>query len=467
MEHEVVDSTIRMMKHEIVDSTNGELAKPTPATLVAVGCGGGGSNAINRMLSEGIEHVEFMVINTDLQALNKSPAPVRLPIGQKLTGGLGAGGNPEIGCKAAEEDRETIKNALTGSDMVFITAGMGGGTGTGSAPIVAGIAKELGALTVGIVTTPFSFEGPARMQYALDGIEKLRGNVDSLIVIPNEQLLKTKEDITMRDAYLLADNVLHQAIKGISSIITGAGEINTDFADIKATMSGQGDALLGIGIGKGANRASDAANSAINNPLLQGINIDGAKTLLINITSGETLRLNEVQEISNIITSSADPYHKVFLGHVIDPEMPEDEVSVTVIATGFRNESDSTQMSVNASAKVNDNVVSVDEFKGLFESGAASFDSPHSNSIYAPQENQFQQNHSQISSQIHSENQNSSQSATALKDGHSLGDALASAYRRGVSSNSLAGTQNIDVNDLNMPACRRRYSREINLRDDK
>lgn len=454
-----------MMEHEVVNSTGAELAKPTPAVLVAVGCGGGGSNAINRMLSEGVEHVEFMVINTDLQALNKSPAPVRIPIGQKLTGGLGAGGNPEVGCKAAEEDRETIKNALTGADMVFITAGMGGGTGTGSAPVVAEIAKELGCLTVGIVTTPFSFEGPARMNYALDGIEKLRENVDSLIVIPNEQLLKNREDITMRDAYLLADDVLNQAIKGISSIIIGAGEINTDFADIRATMAGQGDALLGIGVGRGANRAADAANQAINNPLLQDINIDGAKTLLINITACENLRLNEVTQISNIITSTADPFHKVFFGHVIDPTMAEDEVSVTVIATGFASGNSSVPSQSNAAGKANDNVVSVDEFKDLFESGAASFDSPRSSSSIFAQEEELQVSASPVTPNAQPAAVQQTGEAAA-KAGHSLGDAIASKFRQG--SSYGYNSSSIDVNDINQPACRRRnLSREINLRDDK
>lgn len=451
-----------MMEHEVVNTVSGELAKPTPAVLVAIGCGGGGSNAINRMLSEGVEHVEFMVINTDLQALNKSTAPVRIPIGQKLTGGLGAGGNPEVGCKAAEEDRETIKNSLTGADMVFITAGMGGGTGTGSAPVVASIAKELGCLTVGIVTTPFSFEGPARMNYALEGIEKLRENVDSLIVIPNEQLLKNKEDITMRDAYLLADNVLNQAIKGISNIIISSGEINTDFADIRATMAGQGDALLGIGLGKGANRAADAANQAINNPLLQDINIDGAKTLLINITASDSLRLNEVTEISNIITATADPFHKVYFGHVIDPEMADDEVSVTVIATGFAGSSSSNSIQNSSVKKVNDNVFSEDEFDELLKKDVASFDSPNKPSIFAATE---------AGGSLSGEAQSAIPPRPQTpKEGHSLGDALASSYRRGMPSSNGGYNPNsseIDVNDITKPACRRRLSREINLRDDR
>ena len=276
--------------------------------------------------------------------------------------------------------------------------------------------------------------------------------------------MKNKEDITMRDAYLLADDVLNQAIKGISGIITGSGIINTDFADIKATMSGQGDALLGIGVGRGANRAEDAANTAINNPLLENINIDGAKTLLINITAGESLRLNEVSTITNIITSTADPYHKVFLGHVVDPEMAEDEVSVTVIATGFSN--GGTQIPAQSGSsinRVNDNVVSDDEFKGLFESGAATFDSPRSNSIFAQDE--AVQSSAPVMQPVQTPSESAQPGTAASQAAHSLGDAIASSYRRGPGYNY--GSESIDVNDINLPACRRRLSREINLRDDK
>lgn len=455
-----------MMEHEVVNSVSGELAKPTPAVLVAIGCGGGGSNAINRMIAEGVEHVDFMVINTDLQALNKSPAPVRIPIGQKITGGLGAGGNPEVGQKAAEEDRETLKNTLTGADMVFITAGMGGGTGTGSAPVVAEIAKELGCLTVGIVTTPFNFEGPARMNSALEGIERLRENVDSLIVIPNEQLLKNREDITMRDAFLLADDVLNQAIKGISGIINGSGIVNTDFADIKATMSGQGDALLGIGIGKGPNRASDAANNAINNPLLQDINIDGAKTLLINITARDSLKLSENTEIANIITASADAYHRVFWGFVEDPDMAEDEVSVTVIATGFSGNSVSSSDNENVEKRLNDNVYSSTEFDDLLNKDVATFVSPQKSSIFDSVQKEVNS-----STDILDPQSISVVRAQIEKESHSLGDALADSYRTGGAlSNGLNSNGGfVDQNDINQPACRRRRlssSRGITLRED-
>ena len=449
-----------MLEHEVVEQTANSLAQPTPAVLKVVGCGGGGSSAINRMIEAGIDHVEFMILNTDLQALNRSNSPVRIPIGQKLTGGLGAGGNPEIGQKAAEEDRETIMNALKGADMVFITAGMGGGTGTGSAPVVASIAKELGALTVGVVTTPFAFEGPVRMKLAEEGIKNLRANVDSLIVIPNEQLLKTQNDITMREAYLLADEVLHQGVKGISNIIIGAGDINTDFADVKATMFGQGDALLGIGTGKGENRAVDAATNAINNPLLEYMNIDGAKTLLINIAANESLRLSEVQEISNIICASADPMHKVYLGHVVDSSMPDDEVSVTVIATGFNNYNGKTTDREIAQKNKNENIVGVEEFDNLINAGAMSFDSPKKTSLFDDEED----DRLSFSTKLEDELTGKSENVKDSKES-SLGEAIASSFHRTVAS-SLTPPSDFDgKDDINQPACWRHLSREINLRD--
>lgn len=446
-----------MLEHEVVEQIETGLAQPTPAVLKVVGCGGGGSSAINRMIQAGIDHVEFMILNTDLQALNRSNSPVRIPIGQKLTGGLGAGGNPEIGQKAAEEDRETITNALKGADMVFITAGMGGGTGTGSAPVVAEIAKELGALTVGVVTTPFGFEGPVRMKLAEEGIKNLRASVDSLIVIPNEQLLKTQKDLTMREAYMLADEVLHQGVKGISQIITGAGEINTDFADVKATMFGQGDALLGIGTGKGENRAVDAATNAINNPLLEYMNIDGAKTLLINITSGESLKLSEVQEITNLICASADPMHKVYLGHVVDSSMPEDEVSVTVIATGFNNYTGRTTEKENLQTAKNGNVVGVEEFDKLINTGAMSFDSPKKASLFDDDSLSF-------SDKLEDELTGKSDNVKDSKE-RSLGDAIASSFHRTVSSGLVPPADFDGRDDITQPACWRHLSREINLRD--
>lgn len=308
--------------------------------IKVVGCGGGGSSAVNRMIARKVENVDFIVLNTDLQALNRSNAPTRLPIGQKTTRGLGAGGKPEIGEQAAEEDRELITNTLRGADMVFITAGMGGGTGTGSAPIVAKIAKELGCLTVAVVTTPFEFEGKVRMRQAREGLEKLKNEVDSMIVIPNEQLYKTVDTKTtsVKDSFRMADEVLCQGVAGISNIITKPGDVNTDFADVRNAMAGQGNAIFGIGEGEGENRATDAAYKAINNPMLENSSIDGAKNILINICASEEITLDELREITGIVTASADEEYNMFWGQV---EMPElgDRISVTVIATGFDNES--------------------------------------------------------------------------------------------------------------------------------
>lgn len=307
----------------------------SPTVIKVVGCGGGGSNAVNRMIDSGISNVEFIVINTDRQALNASKAPTKLAIGQKVTKGLGAGGHPEVGEQAAEEDKELIANALRGSDMVFVTAGMGGGTGTGSAPIVAQIAKELGALTVAVVTTPFDFEGSQRMQRAKAGLEKLHEKVDSLIVIPNQQLLKIVDKNTpIKQAFLVADDVLRQGVEGISNIITKPGEVNTDFADVKNTMKGQGKAIMGVGVGSGENRAVEAATRAINNPMLEDTHIDGAKNILINICASEAVSMSEVGEICKIVTASAAKDLNLCWGQVISPSM-EDKVSVTVIATGL------------------------------------------------------------------------------------------------------------------------------------
>ena len=259
-------------------------APVSPTVIKVIGAGGGGSNAVNRMIEEGLQHVEFIVANTDKQALSKSVAENKIVIGSKLTNGLGAGGKPEIGEKAAIEDSEAIANILKGADMVFVTAGMGGGTGTGAAPVIAKIAKEQGALTVGVVTKPFDFEGNTKKRLAEEGIRKLHENVDTLIVIPNQYLLKIVDKKTsISQAFKLADDVLRQGVQGISDLITHPGEVNIDFADVKTTMEGKGDAILGIGIGEGENRAVDAALKAIDNPLLEDSHIDGAKNILVNI----------------------------------------------------------------------------------------------------------------------------------------------------------------------------------------
>ena len=313
----------------------------SPTVIKVIGAGGGGSNAVNRMIEEGLQHVEFIVANTDKQALNKSVAENKLVIGSKLTNGLGAGGKPEIGEKAAIEDSEAIANILRGADMVFVTAGMGGGTGTGAAPIIAKIAKEQGALTVGVVTKPFNFEGNVKMKLAEEGIRKLHEQVDTLIVIPNQYLLSVVDKKTsIKEAFRIADDVLRQGVQGISDLITHPGEVNIDFADVRTTMEGKGDAILGIGEASGENRAVDAATQAISNQLLKDSQIDGAKNILVNIRCSEDFSLIETEEIVNLIRQSADPDVLLIYGQIIDPNMT-DTVSVTVIATGFPKNSES------------------------------------------------------------------------------------------------------------------------------
>lgn len=308
----------------------------SPTVIKVIGAGGGGSNAVNRMIQAGVLNVEFIAANTDLQALNLSKAPVKLGMGAKVTHGLGAGGKPEVGEKAAQEDKEAIAQALKGADMVFITAGMGGGTGTGSAPVIAQIARDSGALTVGVVTRPFDFEGRVKARIAEEGIDKLRQAVDTLIVIPNQHLLKVVERNTpILEAFRFADDVLRQGVQGISDLITIAGEINIDFADVRTVMEGKGDAIMGIGISSGDNRAVEAAEKAISNPLLEDAHIDGARSILVNVSGGKDLSLTEFQEIVNIISENADPDAFIIPG-VVHDESLEDEVRVTVIATGFQ-----------------------------------------------------------------------------------------------------------------------------------
>ena len=312
----------------------------SPTVIKVIGAGGGGSNAVNRMIEEGLQHVEFIVANTDKQALNKSVAENKIVIGSKLTNGLGAGGKPEIGEKAAIEDSEAIANILRGADMVFVTAGMGGGTGTGAAPIIAKIAKEQGALTVGVVTKPFNFEGKVKMELAEEGIRKLHEQVDTLIVIPNQYLLSVVDKKTsIKEAFRIADDVLRQGVQGISDLITHPGEVNIDFADVRTTMEGKGDAILGIGEASGENRAVDAATQAISNQLLKDSQIDGAKNILVNIRCSEDFSLIETEEIVNLIRQSADPDVLLIYGQIIDPNMT-DTVSVTFIATGFPKNSE-------------------------------------------------------------------------------------------------------------------------------
>jgi len=306
------------------------------ARIKVIGCGGGGSNAVNRMIAGGLRGVEFITLNTDAQALQLSHADIKLQIGEKLTRGLGAGANPDIGKKAAEESRDLIENALRGADMVFVTAGMGGGTGTGAAPVVAEIAKELGALTVGVVTRPFSFEGRKRSSQGELGIAALKEKVDTLIVIPNDRLLEIVDKNTpMLEAFREADNILRQGVQGISDLIATPGLINLDFADVKTIMTERGSALMGIGVGSGENRAAEAARRAISSPLLE-TSIDGARGVLMNITGGTNLSLYEVNEAADIVSSAADPDVNMIFGAVINEDL-KNELVVTVIATGFED----------------------------------------------------------------------------------------------------------------------------------
>ncbi|MCL1836287.1 MAG: cell division protein FtsZ [Treponema sp.] len=308
------------------------------ADIKVIGTGGGGSNAVNRMIESGLSGVQFIAVNTDVQDLmNKSKAEIKLQIGGKLTGGRGAGNKPSVGEDAAKEDHEKISDILRDADMVFVTAGMGGGTGTGSAPIIAKIARDHGALTVGVVTKPFDYEANVKKQVAEEGIRKLREAVDTLIVIPNQNLFKMVDSKTSyRDAFKMADDVLRQGVQGISDLITKTGHVNTDFADVESTMKGQGDALMGIGMGSGNTRAKDAADRSIDNPLLEDTSIEGATKLLVNISGPEDIAITEIDIIMNTIKAKADANVEIIHGINYDPDL-EENIKVTVIATGFHN----------------------------------------------------------------------------------------------------------------------------------
>ena len=315
------------------------------AKIKVIGLGGGGSNAINRMMEARFTGVEFIVANTDVQALRASPAPVKLQLGARLTMGLGAGADPEVGKNAALEDREQIKKLLEGADMVFVTAGLGGGTGTGSAPIVAATAKELGILTVAVITKPFAFEGRRRSQQAETGLAELRAVVDTLITIPNQRLLAVVDRGTpLVEAFKVADTVLLQAVQGISDLILVPGLINLDFADVRTIMAGMGMALMGAGVGKGEHRALDAAQKAVASPLLDETSIDGARGILINFTGGPDLSLHEVEEAARVVQEAAHEEAHIIFGAVIDPRL-QDEVRITVIATGFSERKEENQPS--------------------------------------------------------------------------------------------------------------------------
>ena len=309
------------------------------AKIKVIGIGGGGCNAINRMISGGLKGVDFIVANTDVQALNRSLATTKLQIGSELTDGLGAGANPEVGREAALESKAAIEDALKGADMVFVTCGMGGGTGTGAAPVVAEIAQDLGALTVGIVTKPFSFEGKKRMDQAVKGLDELRKHVDTIIVIPNDRLRELIDKTTpMLEAFREVDNVLHRGVQSISDLIAVAGLVNLDFADVKTVMKDRGNALIGIGVGSGDGRAVEAAKQAVSSPLLE-TSIDGATDAIINVTGGSSLTLFEVEEAAEVIRSAANTDINTILGAVINENL-NDEVIVTVIATGFEEPSE-------------------------------------------------------------------------------------------------------------------------------
>ena len=313
----------------------------TPIRIKVLGIGGAGCNAVNTMIAAGLTGVEFIVANTDVQSLNKSPTQYKIQLGPECTRGLGAGANPEVGKEAALESEREIRTALEDSNMVFVTAGMGGGTGTGGAPVAARLARDLGILTVGVVTKPFQHEGQRRMGYAEEGLRELRRHVDSLLIIPNQKLLTLVDKSTpVLEAFRVADDVLRQAIKGIADVITTPGLVNVDFADVRTVMSYRGRAVMGMGAAKGPNRASEAAHQAITSPLLEETGIEGAKGLLLNITGSADLTLHEVDEASTIAKEAADSQANIIVGHVIDPGL-EDEVIVTVIATGFEHAQDS------------------------------------------------------------------------------------------------------------------------------
>lgn len=355
------------MKFELVDD------QQNSETIVKViGAGGSGNNAVNRMIQYGLKGVDFIAVNTDNQALERSMADTRIAIGRNLTGGLGAGGMPEVGEQAAEEDREVLEELLRGAHMVFITAGMGGGTGTGSAPVIARIAKEMGALTVGVVTKPFPFERGRKMELAEAGIQRLRAHVDALITIPNANIQKLVDKRTsIKEAFLMADDVLRMGVQGISDVVLSTGDMNIDFADVRVVMKNQGEALMGIGLGRGDNRAIDAATSAIENPMLDNITIEGATGLLVNVTSSSDLSFMEYSEISEYISSRVSPSAMVKTGWVVDEAMG-DEVKVTVIATGFAHEQEesgniNSGQQNQAMEKKKEKVLPYEEWSGLFD----------------------------------------------------------------------------------------------------
>ena len=359
--------------------------------IKVVGVGGAGGNAVNCMIKAGLDNVQFVAVNTDIQALQGSLAATRIPLGAKLTNGRGAGGVPQIGEDAAQEDTNLLQEHISGADMVFVTAGMGGGTGSGAAPVIARLAKEMDILTVGVVSTPYSYEGAVRRENAEYGIGKLRETVDTLLIVPNDLLSQvTKPGTGVLGGFALANDVLRQGVQGISDIVTKRGEVNIDFADIKTVMYGKGDALMGIGIGNGENRALDAATAAINNPLLKNIRIDGAKNILINITGSSDLTLDEFDEINKIIISNSHEKANRIVGYGIDESM-DCEVRVTVVATEFGDHDQQHDVqsngSVAASASADrqtPNYVSLDEWSHIINGAQALESEAQSDNLRVP-----------------------------------------------------------------------------------
>lgn len=360
------------MKIEYIEEKPREASSiRNPTVIKVIGVGGAGGNAVNCMINTGLEGVQFITVNTDVQALEGSLADIKLPIGTKLTEGLGAGGDPSMGEKAAQEDRSIIQEHISGADMVFVTAGMGGGTGTGAAPIIADIAKEMDILTVGVVTTPFDIEGAVKQNYAATGITRLRETIDTLLIIPNNSLFSVmKPGATLLESFNAANNVLRQGVQGISDLITQTGFINIDFADVRTVMYGKGDALMGVGTGNGSNRAIDATTSAISNPLLKDIRIDGARHILVNVSGGEDLGLEEFSEVHRLITANTDNDAHHIIGLTIDKAM-DSEIKVTVIATGFAMDSSiknkKTDTDQAKSALGQNEYVSLDEWKHIVD----------------------------------------------------------------------------------------------------
>jgi cell division protein FtsZ len=306
-----------------------------PVRIKVIGVGGAGCNAVNTMITSGLSRVQYVAANTDVQALGRSQAPYKIQLGPNRTRGLGAGAKPEVGRESALESVDAIRDALDGAEMVFVTAGMGGGTGTGAAPVVASVAREMGSLTVGVVSKPFDYEGRRRMTHAVEGIEELRKHVDTLVVIPNQKLISTVDKgTTLLEAFRVADDILRQAIQGIADIITTTGHVNVDFADVRTVMAYTGRAVMGLGVGRGSDRAKEAARRAISSPLLEEGSVEGARGVLLNITGGPSLSLHEVHEVASVVQEAADAQANIIVGQVINPDLG-DELLVTVVATGF------------------------------------------------------------------------------------------------------------------------------------